>query len=100
MSSTVTDPIDSDDTCPACGAAHGVQPQPAPPAVDAWSCTECGMNFATTVLNPELASIVSVLRTTAFLAVLRAEVFGAAARRAEHDPPVDVTLPPQTGTAG
>lgn len=73
---------------------------PAPPKVDAWSCAECGLHFATTVVNPELASIVSLLRTTVFLAVLRAEVSGAAARRAEHDPPVDVTLPPQTGNAG
>jgi hypothetical protein len=70
-----------------------VAPQPAPPKVDAWSCAECVLDFATIVV---LDSIVSMLRTTAFLAALRAEVFGAAARRAELDLPVDVTLPPRT----
>lgn len=86
----------TDAGCPHCGA--GVQPKPAPPKVDAWSCAECGLDFAVTVINPEseLASLVSVLRTTVFLAVLRAEVFGAVARRAELDSPMDVTLPPQT----
>ncbi len=83
----------ADAGCPHCGA--GVQPKPAPPKVDAWSCTEWGLDFAVTVVSPELASLVNLLRTTAFLAMLRAEVFGAGTRRAElDDPPVDVTLPP------
>jgi rubredoxin len=42
-STMVTDPTD-DDTCPGCGATHGVQPQPAPPTVEAWSCAACGMH--------------------------------------------------------
>ena len=36
-------------------------------------------HLATTVVHSELASIVSLLRTTVFLAVLRAEVFGSVA---------------------
>lgn len=52
-SSTVTDPSD-DDACPGCGTTHGVQPQPAPPNVDAWTCTACGMDWAITVVNPHL----------------------------------------------
>ena len=78
---TVTDPTDSDDTCPGCGTRHGVQPQPAPPTVQAWTCTACGLHWATTVVNPTLRvalSIVGLLptpqRTAALLDVLHAEV--------------------------
>lgn len=88
--STVTDPTDSDDTCPGCGTAHGGQPQPAPPTVEAWTCTACGLHWATTVVNPVLRvalSIVGLLptpqqRTAALLAVLRTEV----AQRSGKDP--------------
>lgn len=52
--STVTDPTANDDACPGCGTTHGVQPTPAPPKVQAWTCTACGMNWAVTVVNPFL----------------------------------------------
>jgi hypothetical protein len=48
-SSTVTDPTEAD-TCPGCGATHGVQPTPAP-KVQAWTCTACGQHWATTAIN-------------------------------------------------
>ena len=52
--STVTDPIDSDDTCPGCGSAHGVQRTPVTsPRVQAWSCAACGMSWAITTANPQ-----------------------------------------------
>ena len=80
--STVTDPIDSDDTCPSCGALDGVQPQPAPPTVQAWSCTACGLDWAVTAVNPTVRAALSVVgllptpqqRTAALLDVMRAEV--------------------------
>jgi hypothetical protein len=80
--SRVTDPTDSDDTCPGCGALDGVQPQPAPPTVQSWTCTVCGLHWVTTVVNPALRvalSIVGLLptpqqRTAALLDVLHAEV--------------------------
>ncbi len=53
-SSTATDPTEAD-TCPGCGATHGVQPTPAPPKVAAWTCTACGLHFAVTVVNAHLA---------------------------------------------
>jgi ribosomal protein L37AE/L43A len=88
--STVTDPTDSDDTCPGCGNAHAVQPQPAAPTVEAWTCTACGLHWATTVANPAVRvalSIVGLLpqsqRRAALLAVLRTEVI----RRSERTPP-------------
>ncbi len=76
-SSTATDPTEAD-TCPGCGATHGVQPTPAPPTVAAWTCTACGLDCAVTVVNPAL-SLVGVLptpalRTAALLAILRTEV--------------------------
>lgn len=40
--------------CPGCGATSGVQPQPAPPKVQAWTCTACGMEWAITCVNPHL----------------------------------------------
>ena len=72
----------SSDTCPGCGALDGVQPQPAPPTVEAWSCTACGLHWVATVVNPTLRvalSIVGLLptpqqRTAALLDVLRTEV--------------------------
>jgi hypothetical protein len=75
-SSTATDPTEAR-PCPGCGALHGVQPTPAPPRVTAWTCTACGMDWATAVVNP--LSIVGVLptpqlHTAALLAVLRTEV--------------------------
>ncbi len=97
--STATDPTDSDDTCPGCGATHGGQPQPAPPTI-AWTCTACGLHWATTVVNPTLSvalSVVSLLptpqqRTAALLAVLRTEVTQRAQTR-EHTMPVTVCFP-------
>jgi hypothetical protein len=67
------------DTCPGCGATHGVQQiTGTSPTVQAAMCAACGMHWATTVANPAL-SIISLLptpqrRTAAFLAVLRTEV--------------------------
>jgi hypothetical protein len=80
--STVTDPTDSDDICPGCGALDGVQPQPASPTVQSWTCTACGLHWVPTVVNPVLRvalSIVGLLptpqqRTAALLDVLHAEV--------------------------
>jgi hypothetical protein len=58
---TVTDP------CPYCGGASGVQSTPAPAGVQSWSCTECGLDWAiTVVINPHLR--------TAYLAELGAAV--------------------------
>jgi transposase-like protein len=45
---TGTTPIDP---CPYCGAT-GVQPIPAPPKVQAWTCTACRLDWAVTVVNP------------------------------------------------
>jgi hypothetical protein len=66
---------------------HGVQPQPVPPTVDAWTCTVCRLNWAVTVVNPPALSNIGVfptpqLRTAAFLAILRADV----TRRSAKDP--------------
>ncbi len=45
--STVTDP--TDDTCPGCGATHGVQRiTGTSPKVQAWMCAACSMHWATT----------------------------------------------------
>ncbi len=95
-SSTATDPTDNDG-CPGCGATHGVQPQPAPPTVQAWTCTACGMNFAVTVVNPAL-SVVGVLptpqlRTAALLAVLRTEVTQRPGKDKDHTMTVTVCFP-------
>lgn len=60
-SSTATDSTEAD-ACPGCGATHGVQPEPAPPKVQAWTCAACGMDFAVTVINPA-PSIVGLLPT-------------------------------------
>lgn len=91
----VDDPTD-DDGCPGCGATHGVQPQPALPTVQAWSCTACGMHWACTVVNLTVRvalSIVSTLptpqlRTAALLAVLRADV----RQRSAKEQPMTVTI--------
>jgi hypothetical protein len=40
--------------CPGCGATSSVQPQPAPPKVQAWTCMACGMEWAITCVNPHL----------------------------------------------
>ena len=50
------------EACPGCGATTGVQRKPAPPKVDAWTCTVCDMHWATTVVNPAL-SVVGLLPT-------------------------------------
>ncbi len=86
-------------TCPGCGAAHGVRPQPAPPTVEAWSCTACGLHWCMTVVNPTLRvalSIVGLLptpqqRTAALLAVLRTEVTQRSGKR--HTMIATVCLP-------
>lgn len=97
--STVTDPTDNDDGCPGCGTADGVQPQPAPPTVEAWTCAACGLHWATTVINPTLRVALSIvgllptpaLRTAALLAVLRTEVAQRSGK--EHPMPVTVCFP-------
>jgi hypothetical protein len=43
------------DPCPYCGTSDGVQPQPAPPTVQAWKCA-CGLDWAISVVNPHLRS--------------------------------------------
>jgi rubredoxin len=100
-STMVTDPTD-DDACPHCGATHGVQPMPAPPTVQAWTCTACGMDWAVTVVNPTVRVVLSVvgllptpqLRTAALLAVLRTEVTQRSAK--EHHPMPDTVCFPVT----
>ncbi len=80
--------------------ATGVQPQPAPPTVQAWTCTACGLHWATTVVNPTLRAALSVvgllptpqLRTAALLAVLRTEVTQRAQAR-EHTMDETVCFP-------
>jgi hypothetical protein len=64
-------PDPTDDACPGCGATHGVQPQPAPPEVAAWTCRACSLNWACTVIG---VLPTPQLHTAAFLAILRAEV--------------------------
>jgi transposase-like protein len=74
---TVTGTID--EACPYCGETSGVQSTPAPPSVQAWSCTACRTDWAITVVNPqpyfdrlaatvELAVARSVLRQVITLA--------------------------------
>lgn len=97
---TVTDRTDSDDTCPGCGATDGVQPQPAPPTVEAWRCTACGLHWCTTVVNPTLRTALSIIRllptpamrTAALLAAMRTEVTQRAQTR-EHTMAETVCLP-------
>ncbi|MGH3769190.1 MAG: hypothetical protein ACRDS0_17485 [Pseudonocardiaceae bacterium] len=43
--------------CPGCGATSGVQPQPAPPKVQAWTCTKCGLEWVITWVNPHLRPV-------------------------------------------
>ncbi len=90
-SSTATDPTEAQ-PCPGCGATHGVQPKAAPPKVDAWTCTACGMNWAVTVVNPALSIVgllpTAQLRTAALLAVLRTEV----TQRAKEHPAMSDTI--------
>jgi transposase-like protein len=38
--------------CPYCRATSGVQSTPAPPRVQAWSCTACRTDWAITVVTP------------------------------------------------
>jgi len=92
--STTTGPTEAD-TCPGCGATHGVQRiADTSPKVDAWMCAACGMHWATTVINPAL-SIVGLLptpqlRTAALLAVLRTEVTQRSGK--DKDPTMTVTV--------
>jgi ribosomal protein L37AE/L43A len=88
------------DTCPGCGAAHGVQRiTGTSPKVDAWMCTACGLHWATTTVNPALRVALSIigllptpeLRTSAFLATLRTEVTRRSGK--EHTMTVTVCLP-------
>ena len=75
-----------EESCPHCGAIDGVQPQPAPPTVQAWTCTACGLDWAITVANPALAVISRLLptpqlRTGAFLNLLCEEVHQRSGKR-------------------
>jgi hypothetical protein len=82
------------DTCPGCGATHGVQRiTGTSPTVQAEMCAACGLHWATTVVNPAL-SIVGLLptpqlRTAAFLALLRTEV----TQRSGKGHPMTICLP-------
>jgi ribosomal protein L37AE/L43A len=72
-----------------------VQSKPAPPKVQAWTCTVCGLQWATTVVNPAM-SIVGLLptpqlRTAALPATLRTEVTHHSGK--EHTMTVAVFLP-------
>ncbi|MGH3755326.1 MAG: hypothetical protein ACRDRP_22045 [Pseudonocardiaceae bacterium] len=98
-SSTATDPTEAD-TCPGCGATHGVQRiTGTSPKVDAWMC-ECGMHWAITVANPALRVALSIIgllptpqqRTAAVLAVMRAEITQRAQAK-EHTMAEIVCLP-------
>lgn len=52
-STMVTDPADIN-RCPGCGGTSGVQPiTGTSPQVQAWSCTACRVNWATTTVNPK-----------------------------------------------
>lgn len=55
------------DPCPCCGTTSGVQPMPAPPKVDAWTCTACGLNWAISVIRPDsrAAALLTDLGATA-----------------------------------
>jgi hypothetical protein len=71
-----TCPCPADEACPHCGATHGVQPEPAPPTVQAWTCAACGLDFAITTVALSIVSVLPApeLRTGAFLNLLREEV--------------------------
>jgi hypothetical protein len=78
------------DTCPRCGATHGVQQiTGTSPTVDAAMCAACGLHWATTTVNPALRVALSIigllptpeLRTSAFLATLRTEVTHRSGKR-------------------
>lgn len=38
--------------CPSCDSTSDVRRTACTPAVDAWSCAACGMDWAVTVVNP------------------------------------------------
>jgi ribosomal protein L37AE/L43A len=89
------------DTCPGCGATHGVQRiTGTSPKVDAWMCAACGMHWAFTVVNPTVRVALSIvgllptpqLRTAALLAVLRSEEVTQRSGK-EHTMTVTVCLP-------
>jgi hypothetical protein len=87
-----TDPTEAD-TCPGCGATHGVQRiTGTSPTVDAAMCTACGLHWATTTVNPALSILgllpTPQLRMAAFLALLRTEV----TRRSRKGRPMTVTV--------
>lgn len=69
-STTVTDPTDPTDLdpCPYCGGISGVQViTGTPPTVQAWSCGECGTEWAITVVNPRPQSFLDRLTATVVL---------------------------------
>jgi ribosomal protein L37AE/L43A len=49
----VSHPI-ADTTCPHCGNTSGVQPTANTARVTAWSCSDCGTEWAVSVVNPRL----------------------------------------------
>ncbi|MGH3896699.1 MAG: hypothetical protein ACRDTA_00305 [Pseudonocardiaceae bacterium] len=66
------------EACPGCGATSGVQPQPAPPTVQARTCPACGMEWAITCVNPQvrpvdLAELLGAARCTLRQVVALAE---------------------------
>lgn len=44
----------ADTTCPHCGNTSGVQPTANTARVTAWSCSDCGTEWAVSVVNPRL----------------------------------------------
>ena len=50
--------------CPGCGATTGVRPKPAPPKVQAWTCLACGMDWAISVVNPQMRPHLADLAAT------------------------------------
>ena len=57
----------TDEACPYCGATSGVQAQPAPPKVQAWSCSMCNTEWAISVVRPDsrAAALLTDLGATA-----------------------------------
>jgi ribosomal protein L37AE/L43A len=70
---TVADTSDID-PCPYCGDTSGVQKiANTPPKVRAWSCGECGTDWAITVVNPYpyLDRLIAAVELTAARSMLR-----------------------------
>jgi hypothetical protein len=45
--------VATDDACPYCGSTSGVHAQPAPPKVQAWSCSVCITEWEISLVRPD-----------------------------------------------